>query len=86
MPTVFYKPPNHIALSMPDNKKSFDIDAMQCDAVGRRQLGNIDGHELIYTGVFCAHGVNFQANQWGGIPSTYLILTAEFCTGHFFDR
>ena len=55
---------------MPDNKKSVDIDAMRCDAVRRHQLENFDGHELIYTGVFYAHGVSLQSNQWGGIPST----------------
>ena len=45
-------------------------DVMRCDAITRRQLRNIDGHELVYTGVFCAHGVSLQANQWDGIPST----------------
>ena len=33
MPSVIYKPPNYIVLSMPDNKKSVDIDAMRCDAM-----------------------------------------------------
>ena len=36
----------------------------------RRQLGNIDGHDLIYTGVFYALSVSPQANQWDSIPPT----------------
>ena len=53
---------------MPDHDKSVLIDAMRCDQTAPTR--GIDGHELIYTGVFCALGVSLQANQWGGIPST----------------
>ena len=70
MPSVFYKPSNHIALSMPDNQKSFDIRAMRCDDGRWRQLGNTDGHELIYTGVFCAQLSCEPPSQSVGIPST----------------
>ena len=80
MPGVFYKAPNHIALSMPDNKI---ISWHCCDALRGRQTTPTREYWLtwfnIYRGVLCTRCEPPSQSRGWHWPH-------NLCNGHYFDR